>query len=391
MARLKKGLDFFYFDISFYDDIKIRKLIRYQGAQAVVIYQLILIRIYSEGYYLVWDDDLPFVVAEISHLQDDYVKTVIDYCIEIGLFDKQLFESDHILTSKGIQNRFFDFCVVSKRKIILDSPFLLVDLSTKALRISKVRNDSGLNQIKNDIIPDNSELSPENTEENDKIRNDSEKDAENSEFGTQSKVKESKDNNSLRSSLSPSPPSPAHARGNFSPEGVDEGISAKDGVRLLMEDRDWMLQIQRKFRKEPAVITQWLDSFVVDCDCRGKQQHQDLSDVKQHFNDWMTKMMNGKGSGGGKRDKHSQTVTIKERWIQCKAELQKAVSADVSAKSFDLMELFSFDESKKSLIIQIPSKDVYEFVEDNLVKVMSSYLLKYFGKIQLSYHVINKT
>lgn len=193
MARLKKGLDFFYFDISFYDDIKIRKLIRYHGAQSVVVYQLILVRIYSEGYYLVWDDDLPFIVAEVSHLQDDYVKTVIDYCIEVGLFDKQLFESDKILTSKGIQSRFFDFCVVSKRKIVADSPYLLIDLSTKALRVSKVRNHSESDLFDNTIVPNNSEQSGENSEQLTDVEviipNNSKNKGESSEFGTQSKVK----------------------------------------------------------------------------------------------------------------------------------------------------------------------------------------------------------
>ena len=199
MARtLKKGLDFFHFDTSFFDDIKIRKLIRYHGAQAVVVYQLVLIRIYHEGYYLQWDDDLPFIVAEVSHLQDDYVKTVISYCIEIGLFDKTLFDSDHVLTSKGIQNRFFDFCVVAKRKIATENPYLLVDLSSKAIKTSSKFIPSEVKGINSEEIAINSE----------EIENSSEETGFNSEFGTQSKVKESKENidSSLRSESSSSSP-----------------------------------------------------------------------------------------------------------------------------------------------------------------------------------------
>ena len=207
MARLKKGLDFFHFDISFYDDIKIRKLIRYHGAQAVVVYQLILIRVYSDGYYLNWDDDIPFIVAEVSHLQDDYVKTVIDYCIEIGLFDKHLFDTENILTSKGIQNRFFDFCVVSKRKVAADSPYLLIDLSTKAIKVSKVRNNSENSLFDDAIIRNDSEKTGDNSEEltDDEpiIPNNSEKEADYSDFGTQSKVKKSKVKHSSSADIRP--------------------------------------------------------------------------------------------------------------------------------------------------------------------------------------------
>lgn len=198
MARLKKGLDFFYFDVTFYDDIKIRKLIRYHGAQAVVVYQLILVRIYNEGYYLNWDDDISFIIAEVAHLEDVYVNTVINYCIEIGLFDKALFEQSKILTSQGIQNRFFDFCVVSKRKVSADSPYLLIDLSQKAVKLSKLRNNSE----KNDDYSEQSLIfSEESNSEEPIIPNNSEKDYENSEFEQQSKVKESKEyiDSSLRS------------------------------------------------------------------------------------------------------------------------------------------------------------------------------------------------
>lgn len=381
MARLlKKGLDFFHFDTSFYEDIKIRKLIRYHHAQAVVVYQLILIRIYNEGYYLKWDDDLPFIVAEVSHLEDDYVKAVINFCLDIGLFDKHLFDEHKVLTSRGIQNRFFDFCVVAKRKIATENPYLLIDLSSKAVKISTKSINSEKTTINSEEILFNSEEMYINNGEM----------FINSETGTQSKVKESKDNNSLRSSLSQSSSTTtARVGGEGKPEDVVDGcISARDGVCFLKEDREWLLQMQRKFRKEQNEIIKWLDSFVVDCDCRGKQQHKDLSDVKQHVNDWLTKIFSGNGSGKGKKGSQKRAlIPIQEHWVQCKAELCKAVSADVSKKSFDQVDFVSFDEINHKLHIQVPTKDTYQYMEDNLVDVMNAHMPKYFGNFQLVYHV----
>ena len=371
MARtLKKGLDFFHFDTSFFDDIKIRKLIRYHGAQAVVVYQLVLIRIYHEGYYLQWDDDLPFIVAEVSHLQDDYVKTVIFYCIEIGLFDKTLFDSNHVLTSKGIQNRFFDFCVVAKRKIATENPYLLVDLSSKAIKTSSKSISSEEKGINSEEIT----INPE------EIENSSEEMGFNSEFSTQSKVKKSKDNNSLRSSLSPSTtPSPARECEGEQEEMEDIPMLAKEGVELLKKDRDWLLQMQRKFGVKASMLVRWLDSFSVDCDCRGKQEHDSLADVKQHFNDWMTKQKPKRTAGkkGGIED--TSSLTSQQLWIKCQAELCHAVSPEVSHLSFDVIRFESFNKSTSELFIQVPSKDTYEYMEQNLVQVMSSIIPKYFG------------
>ena len=45
---IKQGLEYFPFDIDFFQDIKIRKLIRYQGGKAITVYTLLLCIIYRE-------------------------------------------------------------------------------------------------------------------------------------------------------------------------------------------------------------------------------------------------------------------------------------------------------------------------------------------------------
>ena len=55
---IKQGLEYFPFDIDFFQDIKIRKLIRYQGGKAITVYTLLLCIIYRDGYYTKWDEEL---------------------------------------------------------------------------------------------------------------------------------------------------------------------------------------------------------------------------------------------------------------------------------------------------------------------------------------------
>lgn len=49
MARIaKSGLEYFPFDIDFFQDIRIRKLIKRQGGKAVTVYALLLCLIYAQ-------------------------------------------------------------------------------------------------------------------------------------------------------------------------------------------------------------------------------------------------------------------------------------------------------------------------------------------------------
>ena len=141
MGRNKKiGLSYFPFEIDFFSDLKIRKLIKYQGGKAVVVYALLLCNIYKEGYYMRWDEELPFSMSEQTGFEEAYIREVIKCCMVIGLLSKELFNSDKILTSKGIQERFENICKLAKRKFII-SEFNLIsseemDINSEEIVIS---------------------------------------------------------------------------------------------------------------------------------------------------------------------------------------------------------------------------------------------------------------
>lgn len=128
MARIaKSGLEYFPFDIDFFQDIKIRKLIKRQGGKAVTVYALLLCLIYKNGYFMQWDDELPFIGSEISGFDEAYVSEVINTCLALGLFDKNLYETERVLTSKGIQVRYCNIQRLNKRMSRIDKYSLLAD------------------------------------------------------------------------------------------------------------------------------------------------------------------------------------------------------------------------------------------------------------------------
>ncbi len=110
----KKGLDFFPFDVDFFEDIKVRKLIKYQSAKAVTVYALLLCIIYKDGYYIRWDEELPFIISEKTGYEEGYIKEVIKCLAQLGLIDSAMFEHG-VLTSRSIQERYHRICIDARR------------------------------------------------------------------------------------------------------------------------------------------------------------------------------------------------------------------------------------------------------------------------------------
>lgn len=144
MARnIKVGLDYFPFDVDFFQDLKIRKLVKYQGGKAVTVYALLLCNIYKEGYYMRWDEELPFIISEQSGYDEAYIGEVIKCCMNIGLLNKDLYEKEGILTSKGIQERYTKISSLCNRKGKV-SEFNLISFQEKAISFQ----EKGINSEK---------------------------------------------------------------------------------------------------------------------------------------------------------------------------------------------------------------------------------------------------
>ena len=100
MARPRKeGVAYFSFDVDFFSDKKIKVLKARYGADGITIFLYLLCEIYKNGYYLKVDDDFEFVISDDLNMNCDKVKQVLTFLLERSMFDKQLFQSDAVLTS----------------------------------------------------------------------------------------------------------------------------------------------------------------------------------------------------------------------------------------------------------------------------------------------------
>ncbi|RHJ82384.1 DUF4373 domain-containing protein [Parabacteroides sp. AM08-6] len=108
MARpLKKGLSYFPLDTDFLSDRKIQRLSRRYGCNGICVYVAVLCELYREnGYYVSCDTDFRFDIAFTLNISEELVGEILDYCIQLHLFDGNLYEYRRILTSSSVQRRY---------------------------------------------------------------------------------------------------------------------------------------------------------------------------------------------------------------------------------------------------------------------------------------------
>ena len=129
MARpRKRGIDYFPFDVDFFSDKKIRILKSRFGADGIAIYLYLLCEIYKNGYYIQIDDDYEYIIADDLSMSNEKVKQVLKFLLERSLLDSKLFQSDTIITSRGIQCRFQEAIKTraSKSEIEVESKYWLL-------------------------------------------------------------------------------------------------------------------------------------------------------------------------------------------------------------------------------------------------------------------------
>ena len=141
MARpLKQGVDYFPLDVGFLQDIKVRRIMRACGTQSIPVLISLLANIYrNEGYFLRWDNDMPFLIADELGVSEGAVTATVDKAVQVEFFDANMFHNHGVLTSSGIQKRFFK--ITSRRKEVdYDARFLLKNINVDNNEVNVCNN-----------------------------------------------------------------------------------------------------------------------------------------------------------------------------------------------------------------------------------------------------------
>ena len=142
MARpIKTGIDYFPFDVDFFDDDKIMLIESEFGMKGGYIAVRLLCKIYKEGYYYKWGTDECLLFARAlgaDAVSKGLIDEVIQCMVRRGFFDKKLFEQYKILTSYGIQKRYFEATKRYKKIDVFSEYLLIVDTNSINANINSI-------------------------------------------------------------------------------------------------------------------------------------------------------------------------------------------------------------------------------------------------------------
>ena len=126
-----QGLDYFPFSTDFFDDDKIALIEAEFGEKGAYIAIRLLCKIYGiEGYYCRWGKDelLLFARKLGGNFSSGLVQEVVSGLVSRSFFDKGVYDSFGVLTSRGIQIRFLEGAK-RRQEVRLCREYLLVDVS----------------------------------------------------------------------------------------------------------------------------------------------------------------------------------------------------------------------------------------------------------------------
>lgn len=106
MARpRKKGLDYFPFDVDFFNDEKIVAIAGEFGVKGEIAAVKLLCAIYRNGYFIEWNEMLLMkLLHQLPGLSSELISQIVMRLVKWGFFDKDLFDKG-IITSRNIQLR----------------------------------------------------------------------------------------------------------------------------------------------------------------------------------------------------------------------------------------------------------------------------------------------
>lgn len=145
MSRpIKQGLDYFPMDID--TDDKVELIEAKHGIAGFGVLVKLFQKIYKEGYYIKWSDETQLLFSKRINVDINSINVIINDCFQYNIFNKKLYDQHHILTSSGIQKRYFN-ATNRRKELFLCKKYIIVDINKINVDINWI-NDDGSTQSK---------------------------------------------------------------------------------------------------------------------------------------------------------------------------------------------------------------------------------------------------
>lgn len=125
----KEGLEYFPLDVDMDQDDKVALIEAQHGVVGFGIVIKLLMKIYKHGYFYEWAEKQQLLFSKRVNVDINLINEIINDCVKWGVFDKKVFETYKVLTSKGIQKRYIE-AAGRRQKVKLFKEYLLLDYET---------------------------------------------------------------------------------------------------------------------------------------------------------------------------------------------------------------------------------------------------------------------
>lgn len=158
----KSGIDYIPLDVNL--DEKWELIEAEFGLTGFGVIVRLLQEIYGKaGYYIEWTTEVALLFARKVGLGGSVVSEIVEAAIRRGMFDREKYDKYRVLTSRGIQKRYFE--AVSRRKVLeVDDNILLVN-------VAQICPNVDIRAKNVNILSENADISKQRTVENSKVKN----------------------------------------------------------------------------------------------------------------------------------------------------------------------------------------------------------------------------
>ncbi|MBQ8301022.1 MAG: DUF4373 domain-containing protein [Clostridia bacterium] len=152
-----------YFPLDVHLDDKFELIEAEFGLTGFAVVVKLLQRIYGgQGYYCEWTNDVALLFGKKLGLGGNAVSEIVSASVKRGIFDSGLYDKYHILTSKGIQKRYFE-AVSRRKKVDVKKQYLLI-------KVDQLYKNVNILSENVNILSENVNISKQRKEEKRKVK-----------------------------------------------------------------------------------------------------------------------------------------------------------------------------------------------------------------------------
>lgn len=130
---MKKGLDYFPLDVNIFDHPKVAAISGEFQMEGEIVLIKLLCAVYRNGYFYEWSDmNRAHLLRQLPGLPQQRLDRIVERLVQWGVFDKELFQAERVLTSVGIQERYFT-AIVRRKVVAEECPYLLINVGGTAV------------------------------------------------------------------------------------------------------------------------------------------------------------------------------------------------------------------------------------------------------------------